>query len=174
MSHEKIEKRRSHFTKDVAPIFFKNCAQCYRPDDIAPFSVLSYKDARPWAKSIKEQVVKREMPPWYADPHHGQFQNEMRLTQAEIDTIAAWVDGGAKEGNPKDLPTLPKASETWEIGQPDVVLTMPQEFELPAKGATASKIPSATAQSIAPSLTRPSSTTLVQQIAPVVVAVRPC
>jgi mono/diheme cytochrome c family protein len=123
------------FTKDVAPIFFKNCAQCHRPDDIAPFSVLSYKDTRPWAKSIKEQVVKREMPPWHADPHYGQFQNEMRLTQAEIDTITAWVDGGAKEGNPKDLPALPKASETWEIGQPDVVLTMPQAFELPAKGA---------------------------------------
>ncbi len=123
------------FSKDIAPIFFKNCAQCHRPDDIAPFSVLSYKDVRPWAKSIKEKVVTREMPPWHADPHFGQFQNEMRLSQAEVDAITAWVDGGAKEGSPKDLPSLPKYSETWEVGQPDVVLTMPQEYELPAKGA---------------------------------------
>jgi hypothetical protein len=123
------------FTKDVAPIFFKNCAQCHQKDDIAPFSVLSYKDVRPWAKSIKEQVIKREMPPWHADPHYGQFENEMRLTQTEIDTIVAWVDGGAVEGNAKDLPPLPVGSDKWEIGKPDVVLTMPQEFELPAKGA---------------------------------------
>jgi mono/diheme cytochrome c family protein len=123
------------FTKDVAPIFFKNCAQCHQKDDIAPFSVLSYKDVRPWAKSIKEQVIKREMPPWHADPHYGKFDNEMRLSQAEIDTIVAWVDGGAVEGNAKDLPPLPVGSDKWEIGEPDVVLTMPQEFELPAKGA---------------------------------------
>lgn len=123
------------FTKDIAPIFFKNCAQCHQKDDIAPFSVLSYKDVRPWAKSIKEQVIKREMPPWHADPHFGSFENEMKLTQAEIDTIVAWVDGGAVEGKPKDLPPLPVGSDKWEIGKPDVVLTMPQEFELPAKGA---------------------------------------
>ncbi|HEX4947050.1 MAG TPA: thiol-disulfide isomerase [Blastocatellia bacterium] len=123
------------FTKDVAPIFFKNCAQCHQKDDIAPFSVLSYKDVRPWAKSIKEQVIKREMPPWHADPHFGQFANEMKLTQSEIDTIVAWVDGGAVEGNAKDLPPLPVGSDKWEIGKPDVVLAMPEEFELPAKGA---------------------------------------
>jgi hypothetical protein len=123
------------FTKDVAPILFKNCAQCHRTDDIAPFSVLSYKDVRPWAKSIKEQVVKREMPPWHADPHYGKFENDMRLSQTDIDTIAAWVDGGAKEGNPKDLPRVPNAATDWEIGQPDVVLSMPKEYELPSKGA---------------------------------------
>ncbi|MBL8205017.1 MAG: thiol-disulfide isomerase [Blastocatellia bacterium] len=123
------------FTKDVAPIFFRNCAQCHQKDDIAPFSVLSYKEVRPWAKSIKEQVIRREMPPWHADPHYGKFDNEMRLTQAEIDTIVAWVDGGAVEGNAKDLPPVPVGSDKWEIGKPDVVLTMPQEFELPAKGA---------------------------------------
>ena len=123
------------FTKDIAPILFKNCAQCHRPDDIAPFSALSFKDVRPWAKSIKEQVVKREMPPWHADPHFGKFENEARLTQADIDTIAAWVDGGAKEGNAKDLPRAPNAATDWEVGQPDVVLTMPTEYKLPEKGA---------------------------------------
>ncbi|NOT60103.1 MAG: thiol-disulfide isomerase [Acidobacteria bacterium] len=123
------------YTKDVAPILFKNCAQCHRPDDIAPFSVLSFKDVRPWAKSIKEQVVKREMPPWHADPHYGKFENEARLSQTDIDTIAAWVDSGAKEGNAKDLPRMPNAATDWEIGKPDVVLTMPKEYELPAKGA---------------------------------------
>src|SRR5262249_16740893 len=82
------------FTKDVALILFKNCAQCHRPDDIAPFSVLSYKEARPWAKSIREKVLSREMPPWGADPHFGEFSNDTRLKQADIDTIVAWVDGG--------------------------------------------------------------------------------
>src|SRR5438045_603616 len=80
------------FNKNIAPIFFRNCAQCHRPDDIAPFSVLKYKDVRPWAKSIKEKVVTREMPPWHADPHFGKFQNEARLSQTEIDAIVAWVD----------------------------------------------------------------------------------
>ncbi|MFN7927223.1 MAG: cytochrome c [Blastocatellia bacterium] len=123
------------FNKDIAPIFFKNCAQCHQKDDIAPFSVLSYKDVRPWAKSIREKVVAREMPPWHADPHYGQFANEMKLTQAEIDTIVAWVDGGAVEGNAKDLPPLPVGSDKWEIGKPDVILTMPEAYHLPEKGA---------------------------------------
>lgn len=123
------------FTKDVAPILFKNCAGCHRPDDIAPFSTLSYKDVRPWAKAIKEKVVTREMPPWSADPHYGDFQNNPRLSDQEIATIVAWVDGGAKEGSPRDLPPAPKFSEEWEIGKPDVVLAMPQEYTLDSKGA---------------------------------------
>ncbi|MBI1765439.1 MAG: thiol-disulfide isomerase [Acidobacteria bacterium] len=131
----KAPAKQVTFTKDVAPIFFKNCAQCHRPDDIAPFSVLSYKDVRPWAKSIKEQVANRQMPPWHADPHFGQFENEARLTQAEIDTVTAWVDGGAKEGSPKDLPPVPVRNAAWEIGQPDVVLQMPEPFTLSGKNA---------------------------------------
>jgi hypothetical protein len=123
------------FTKDVAPILFKNCAVCHRPGDIAPFSVLSYKDARPWAKSIREKVVSREMPPWGADPRHGEFSNDVRLNQSEIDAIVAWVDGGAKEGDPKDLPPAPDFSDAWRISKPDVTLTMPEEFTLDARGA---------------------------------------
>src|SRR5581483_1282509 len=133
-SSGKTDKRNVTFNKDVAPIFFRNCVQCDRPDDIAPMSLLSYKDARPWAKSIREKVASRAMPPWSADPHYGEFSNEMRLTQAEIDAIVAWVDGGAKEGNPGDLPPAPRFSEAWEVGKPDVVLTMPQECELPPTG----------------------------------------
>src|SRR5215217_1200841 len=77
------------FNKDIAPIFFKNCAECHRPGEAAPMSLLSYKEARPWARSIKEKVVKRDMPPWHADPHVGQFSNDRRLTQAQIDTVVA-------------------------------------------------------------------------------------
>src|SRR5215470_20298751 len=122
------------FTKDVAPIFFKNCAECHRAGEAAPFSVMSYKDVRPWAKSVKEKVVKREMPPWHADPHVQEFKNDRRMTQAEIDTITAWVDGGAMEGDPKDLPPQPEFAEGWNIGKPDMVITMPEEFTLEAKG----------------------------------------
>src|ERR1700751_5763838 len=94
-SHAVSPSKGVTFTKDVAPIFFKNCAECHRPGEAAPMSLLNYKDARPWAKSIREKVVGREMPPWHADPSHGEFKNERRLTPAEIDTIVAWVDGGA-------------------------------------------------------------------------------
>jgi mono/diheme cytochrome c family protein len=129
------ENRTVTFTKDVAPILFKNCAGCHRPNDIGPFSVLSYKDARPWAKSMREKVASREMPPWGAHPGHGEFSNDTRLKQSEIETILAWVDGGAKEGSPKDLPPAPDFSDAWQIGKPDVTLTMPEEFTLDARGA---------------------------------------
>jgi hypothetical protein len=110
------------FAKDVAPIFNKNCAECHRPGESAPFSTMSYKDVRPWAKSIKEKVVNRTMPPWHADPQHGQFSNNRSLTQKEIDTIVAWVDGGAPEGNPKDMPPAPQFTDGWNISKPDVVI----------------------------------------------------
>src|ERR1700752_3414741 len=110
------------FNKEIAPILYKSCAECHRPGEAAPFSVLSYKDVRPWAKSIKEKVVRREMPPWHADPHVGKWANDPRLSQTQIDTIAAWVDGGAVEGNSKDLPPAPQFVEGWGIGKPDVII----------------------------------------------------
>jgi hypothetical protein len=122
------------FNKDVAPIFFKNCAECHRPGEAAPFSVLSYKDARPWAKSIREKVASRAMPPWHANSHFGAWANDPRLTQTEIDTITAWVDGGAKEGAAKDLPPLPQFVEGWNIGKPDLIIPLPEEFTLAANG----------------------------------------
>jgi len=122
------------FSKDIAPIFYQRCASCHRPGEIAPMSLLSYKDARPWAKAIREKVIDRTMPPWHADPSYGHFKNDRRLPQPEIDAIVAWVDQGAKEGNPKDLPPAPQFTEGWQIGKPDVVLTMPREFDVPATG----------------------------------------
>jgi mono/diheme cytochrome c family protein len=122
------------FTKDVAPIFFKNCAGCHRPGEASPMSLLSYKDARPWAKAIREKVVNREMPPWHADPHTGQFSNDRRLTEAEIETIKAWVDGQSLEGDPRDLPPQPEFVEGWNIGKPDLILHMPEEFTLEGAG----------------------------------------
>jgi mono/diheme cytochrome c family protein len=126
------------FTKDVAPIFFKQCAECHREGEIAPFSALSYKDVRPWAKSIREKVVSREMPPWHADPSHGEWLNDRRLTEQQIDTIVAWVDGGAKEGNLKDLPPAPKFTEGWGIGRPDETFSIPEQ-SIPATGVIAYK-----------------------------------
>jgi mono/diheme cytochrome c family protein len=124
-------KREVTFSKDVAPIFFKNCAECHKPNDIAPMSLLTFKESRPWARSIKEKVVNREMPPWSPDPHYGQFSNEKRLTDKEVETIVAWVDGGAKEGNPKDLPPTPEfARGGWTIGKPDAVLEMGEEWTI--------------------------------------------
>jgi len=122
------------FTKDVAPIFYGKCAACHRPGEIAPMSLLTYKDARPWARAIKEKVVNRDMPPWHADPQHGAFKNDRRLSDKEIATISAWVDGGAVEGNPRDLPAVPRFTDGWQIGQPDVVLSMTDEFSVPAEG----------------------------------------
>src|SRR5262249_28957026 len=119
------------FSKDIAPIFYQNCAECHRPTGIAPMSLLSYKEARPWARSIKEQVLSRQMPPWSPDPAFGEFTNDHRLAQKDIDAVVAWVDQGAKEGNLKDLPAKPQFLEGgWEIGKPDVVLEMQEEHTI--------------------------------------------
>ena len=126
--------RQITFTKDVAPIFYKSCAECHRPGEAAPFSLLSFREARPWARSIREKVVTRQMPRWDANPAHGQFANDRRLTPKEIETITTWVDQGAREGVAKDLPPAPKFVEGWTIGKPDLVLSMPEEFTLDASG----------------------------------------
>ncbi len=123
------------FSKDVAPIFYKHCADCHRPNDMAPMSLLTYKDARAWAKAIKEKVVTRQMPPWHADPHYGQFSNDRKLSQQDIDTIVAWVDQGAKEGSAKDLPAQPSLPTDWKIGKPDVILSMQEDYTLEASGS---------------------------------------
>src|SRR5258705_7913080 len=92
------------YAKDVAPILFKNCANCHRPGELAPMSLLTYQDTRPWAKSIKEAVVARKMPPWLADPNIGHFANDRRLPQSDVDTIVSWVNSGAPQGNLADMP----------------------------------------------------------------------
>ena len=122
------------FNKEVLPILQKRCQDCHRPGEVAPMALLNYQDARPWAKSIREAVLTKKMPPWFADPHYGKFANDRSLSQAEIDTIVAWTDGGAKEGDPKDAPAPRHFVEGWNIGQPDLVLEMPNAFEVPAAG----------------------------------------
>src|SRR5215472_3759267 len=122
------------FTKDVAPILYKNCVECHRPSGVAPMSLLDYKDARPWARSIKERVVERSMPPWYADPKHGEFANDPSLSQGAINTISAWVDAGALKGDDREMPPAPKFTEGWAIGTPDLVLSMKEEYAVPADG----------------------------------------
>src|SRR5437588_851613 len=104
------------FSKDVAPILYKRCVQCHRPNDIAPMSLLDYKSARPWAKSIRESVLTRRMPPWFADPRFGSFANDPRLSTGEIETIQAWADGGAMEGNALDRPRRPVCVARWRPG----------------------------------------------------------
>jgi hypothetical protein len=124
------------FTKDVAPILFKSCTSCHRPGEIAPMSLLSYAEVRPWARAIKQKVLSREMPPWHADPHFSpvKFRNDRSLTQADFDAIVAWVDGGAPRGNDGDMPPVPGVGSGWKYGEPDYVIDMPIEFTLPAEG----------------------------------------
>ena len=123
------------FSKDVAPILQKRCQECHRTGEIGPMPLLNYADARPWAKSIKEAVASRRMPPWHADPHFGKFSNDRSLTAAEIDTLAAWASTGAAEGDTKDAPKAREWSRGWNLGTPDQVVEMPSAFEVPAKGA---------------------------------------
>jgi len=121
------------FNKDVLPIFQKNCQSCHRPGEVAPMSLLTYSDARPWAKALKTAVVRRKMPPWFADPGYGHFANVRELSQADIDTLAAWADNGAPEGDTKDKPAPLAFQNGWNI-KPDIVVEMPKPFEVPAAG----------------------------------------
>lgn len=113
------------YTHDVAPILYKNCVVCHRPNNIAPMSLMTYKETRPWASAIREAAVQRKMPPWHADPKVGDFINDPRLSDADIATLDAWARTGAKEGDPKDLPPAPVFGEGWHI-KPDQIFTIPE------------------------------------------------
>jgi hypothetical protein len=122
------------FAKDVAPIFYSKCVECHRPTMFAPMSLVKFDDARPWAKSIRNRVSTRTMPPWGADPSHGVFKNDPRLTDKEISTILAWVDGGAPKGDDTDMPAVPSFTDGWNIGEPDAVFEMKEAYQIPATG----------------------------------------
>ena len=123
------------FSKDVAPILYKNCTNCHRPGEIGPMPLVSFSDARPWAKAIKTAVVSKKMPPWFADPHFGDYRNAPKLTAADIKTLAAWADSGSNEGNASDKPSVkPEWKDGWRI-QPDVVVSMPFDQPIVANGA---------------------------------------
>jgi hypothetical protein len=124
---------KATFTEDVAPILMKRCVSCHHPGEIAPMSLLTYDDVRPWAKSIREAVLTRKMPPWQADTKIGHFSNDISLSDREIDTIVRWVDHGAARGNPSKMPAAPRFNDGWKLGEPDYVLDM-GKIDVPASG----------------------------------------
>ena len=122
------------YTKDIAPIFRESCEECHRSGEPAPMSLRTYDEIRPWVRSIKRYVEKREMPPWHADPKFGKFKNDPRLSDEEVKKIVSWVDAGAPKGDPKHLPKPRKFTKGWRIGKPDQVFVMPKAMKIPAEG----------------------------------------
>jgi len=125
------------FTKDIAPILQERCQVCHRVGTFAPMSLVTYEQARPWARSIKQKVLAREMPPWFIDKNVGvqHFSNDVSLTDQEIATLVKWVDSGAPQGNPADMPP-PRSfpdGQAWHIGQPDLIVRLPQDVVVKAK-----------------------------------------
>jgi hypothetical protein len=121
------------FNEDVLPVLQKNCQTCHGPGEVAPMSLLTYQDARPYAKAIKTAILQKKMPPWSADPKYGHFSNERKLTDQEINTLVAWADNGAVEGEAKDRPAPVQFSSGWQI-KPDVIVEMPKDQDIPATG----------------------------------------
>ena len=125
------------FARDVAPLIHRSCSGCHRPDEVAPMSLITYEEVRPWARSIRNRVESREMPPWHIDRRIGiqAFKDDPSLTEAEIATIVSWVDAGAPRGNPADMPPLPQyaSADDWQIGEPDLVVRYPN-YLVPAAG----------------------------------------
>jgi len=122
------------FNKDVLAVLQENCQECHRPGGIAPMSLMTYESARPWAKAIKTAVINKQMPPWFAESHDVEFRNAPKITQKERNTLAAWADSGAREGEATDRPASSRQwLDGWRI-QPDVVVSMPTAHQVPAKG----------------------------------------
>ena len=125
------------FTKDVAPILYKNCVTCHRAGEIGPMPLLTYEDARPYAQAIIEEVEAGHMPPWHAVAPEGTFLNERKLPAAEKETLLKWAKNGAPKGNAADMPKPPVFADGWQAGQPDVVLEMSEPYSVPASGTVA-------------------------------------
>lgn len=126
------------FHRDVEPILQRSCQICHRPNAIAPMSLMTFEEARPWARSIKRYVESREMPPWFVDRRIGiqKFKDDPSLTDEEIATVVGWVDSGAERGDPKDAPTPREflGPEDWRMGNPDLIVRMDEPYMLPAEG----------------------------------------
>jgi len=122
------------FNKHVAPILFDHCAECHRPNEIGPFSLLSYQDAKKRARQLANVTDRRIMPPWKPHDEWGDFQNARKLTDSQIAVFQNWLDAGTPEGEAHDLPPLPRFKDGWKLGEPDLVLTMPKAFDVPADG----------------------------------------
>ena len=122
------------YARHVSRILQQKCAECHHKNTAAPFSLVSYDEAKNWSSTIKEAVVQRRMPPWHADPRYGHFSNNMRLTQKEIDTLVAWIDNGTPMGETCDLPPKKEYGDGWVIGKPDAVFKMPRKYTVKARG----------------------------------------
>jgi mono/diheme cytochrome c family protein len=122
------------YTRDVAPILDANCVACHHPNGIAPFSLATYEDAKKRSKTIVQTTETRYMPPWHAEPGFGHFADERRLSDREIQVLAAWAQSGAPEGDAANRPAPPVFTAGWKLGQPDMVLTLPKPFDIPATG----------------------------------------
>ena len=122
------------FYKDILPVLEQRCQGCHRPGEAGPMPLLTYQDARPWAKAIRESVLLRKMPPWFADPKYGTFSNDRSLSAKELKAITDWVDAGAPEGDPREAPKPRAFVDGWNIPKPDAVLEMLQDFAIPANG----------------------------------------
>jgi hypothetical protein len=123
-----MRKSAVTFTRNVAPILQKRCEECHHQGGMAPMSLVTYEETRPWARSIKEKVVRREMPPFHAVGAVGRYYNDPRLTDAEVSVITNWVDGGVMRGDPKDMPAPRVWKNEWKNGQPDLVVKVPQPY----------------------------------------------
>ncbi|MBY0523039.1 MAG: redoxin domain-containing protein [Gemmataceae bacterium] len=121
------------FTQHVAPILQKHCQECHRAGQIGPMALMTYDDASAWSETIREVVAERRMPPWFADPRHGKFTNDRRLSDAERETLLAWIEQGCAQGEAKYLTPPRQFSDGWRIDKPDLILEMPDEFDVPAK-----------------------------------------
>lgn len=122
------------YSRDVAPILYKHCTECHRPGEMAPMSLMTYADVRPYAKAMRDEVNAGRMPPWHADPAHGRFRNARGLTANEREILTRWANAGAPEGNPADAPKLPVYAEGWRIGKPDAVFTMSKPYTVKKDG----------------------------------------
>ena len=122
------------YTKHVAGILHKHCVRCHRPGEVAPFSMTGYEEASAWAETIREVIDDGRMPPWHANPQHGKFFNEARLTDDEKQLLRTWVANGCPQGNAADLPQLKPFTDGWQIKQPDVVYKMAEPYQVPATG----------------------------------------
>jgi hypothetical protein len=122
------------FYKNILPILQQHCQSCHRPGEIAPFPLVSYGDAKPWGKLMRDSIASRKMPPWFADPCCGKFANDPSLSPAQIETISDWLESGAPAGRKDDAPPAPHWTEGWNIAQPDLVLKMPVAVKIPAAG----------------------------------------
>lgn len=122
------------FTRDVVPILQEHCQECHRPGQVAPMSLMTYEEVRPWAKSIVVQVSEKNMPPWRADSTVRRYRNDRSLSDEDIDTLVRWAKGDARRGNLEDMPPPREFHVGWSLGEPDLVLEMAAPYDIPGEG----------------------------------------